>query len=141
VLWRISFSAAEKDIILRADGMAKATEEKTNRKAVLRLLKDDIEKFNRHRADDEKLLCSFHAKTVFLHCLEEIPRDDDWQDIRRCYVAALNMFVDFLTKGRMPHYFVNGVNLIDRTRMTSVQRDQLRQAIEHFTSIINENDS
>lgn len=132
-LWRISFSAAEKDIILSCDGSLKASDEKTNRKDVLRLLKDDIEQLNKEQVRDRKVLCSFHAKTVFLRCLDEFHRDSDWKNIRDRYVAALKMLVDCLERGHMSHYFISGVNLLDRSNVSAAQWNRV---VRYFSDVI-----
>jgi len=45
--WRLSFSAAEKEIVLHADGTFSSIDARTCRKDVLRLLKHDLVEFYR----------------------------------------------------------------------------------------------
>jgi Mab-21 protein len=135
-LWRISFSAPDKKIIMHADGTLKATEEKTCRKDVLRLLKSDIELFkNEHIVGDKDVLCSLHVKTILLRCLDDFRSDKDWTEVRDRYVGALHRFVACLESRVLPHYYVNSVNIIDGSRLSSAQWNKV---VNFFKDIIDE---
>lgn len=120
-LWRLSFSEAEKELILFADGKLhrRSATDKTYRKVILRLLKDDLSQL---KPVIGKALCSYHMKTIFLHCLDQVPSERCWTDqesnIRRRYVGALRLLVDHLKCRNIPHYFIGNVNLIDKTLLS-----------------------
>ena len=137
-LWRISFSAADKEIVTHADGTLKATDEKTCRKDVLRLLKSDVERFNKQQlVGDKDVLCSLHVKTILLGCLDEFRSDRDWIDVRDRYVGALHRFVACLESRVLPHYYVKSVNLIDGSLLSTAQ---WKKVVKYFKDIIHEFD-
>ena len=136
-MWRISFSAAEKEIILYSDGTLRSTSQVTHRKAVLRLLKDDVEQYNKGKSGDRKTLCSYHVKMAFLHYLDRVARDDDWTDeesnIRMRYVEAVKLLIEKLQEGNLPHYFMDKVNTLEESGLTKAE---LKRAIKYFNDII-----
>lgn len=136
-LWRVSFSEAEKNIILHADETMTDSRDRTCRKDVLRLLKDDLEEYNKRQASDKKALCSYHMKTAWLHYLDTTPSDGLWQtsNVRERYREAVELLLEYIDRREMPHYFVAGVNIIDEKRATAAE---WKRIIKHFETSIDE---
>jgi hypothetical protein len=135
--WRLSFSGAEKEIILHADGTHVRKHESTGssrvkstcRKDVLRLLKEDLVKFGRVH----KPISSYDLKTTFLHLLDEKPEDSDWatDKLINRYVDALAKVVDGIERETICHYFVNE-NLFD----TKLRQTDVTCVLNHFEKIL-----
>ena len=134
-LWRISFSAAEKEIILHSDGELKCTssDTKTHRKDVLRLLKDDVEQLNKNKLNygclPRKILNSYHVKTIFLHYLDRVVRDDEWNDeapnLRERYVEAVKFLIERVRERNLPHYFIDQTNLMEYLKDVDAARAEV----------------
>lgn len=136
-LWRLSFSEAEKEIILHADGTLQrgtATGE-TCRKTILRLLKDDLNQLK----NVGKALCSYHMKTIFLYYLDEVPDESKWANseliIRKHYVGALRLLIEHLKQRNIPHYFIRNVNLIIEALLSETKWNS---AVKYFANIVTE---
>jgi hypothetical protein len=116
--WRLSFTAAEKQIILHADGThakkrdssSSGSGKSTCRKDVLRLLKEDLNKFRRI----DPGISSYDLKTIFLHLLDDKPEGSDWatDKLINRYVDALAKVIDSIKRKTIRHYFVDE-NLFD----------------------------
>src|SRR5688572_5572496 len=107
IFWRISFSAAEKQLTLHADQSPSSDSASTCRKSVLRLLKGDLYEFKANNENNDAL-CSFHIKTTFLHLMDKVPDDAHWtKDLLLArYIDGLRMLIDALQKDEIRHYFI-----------------------------------
>jgi len=159
-LWRISFSAIEKSLILHADRALSST--LTVRKNVLRLLKMDLADLKKQRSwpragtraktgtgtddDDDLGFSSFHLKTILLLLMNNREwtlnftnlwrYDAHWSKdhLRERYVDALNMVVSCLEMGFIRHYFIEDENLLDLQEITERERKHI---IDHFQMLCN----
>jgi len=121
--WRLSFSTAEKEIILHADGKNSPSVEKTCRKDVLRLLKYDLFEFYSNNHFDDEMICSYYLKTLFLHLLEEQTDPKLWTGelLRFRYVDALSSIVSCIDKRHIEHYFIAGENILSENEIPERQ--------------------
>jgi len=119
ILWRISFSAAEKQLY-------KETGE--TYKSVHRLLKQDLHEFKKNNEQNDAL-CSFHIKTTFLHLMDKVPDDSEWTKDRLLdrYKDGLRMLIASLGKGEIKHYFIHRANLLDRQTSKKKQLKSVEQ--------------
>lgn len=133
ILWRISFSAAEKQLTLHADHedpsncSASAGKGQTFRKSVLRLLKSDLHEFKVNNENNDAL-CSFHIKTTFLHLIDKLPDASHWtkDQLLDRYTDGLRMLVESLQKREICHYFIRSANLLD------AQKGRQMKAVEQY---------
>jgi len=127
--WRLSFSAAEKVIILHADGKYSSSGARTCRKDVLRLLKDDLDEFYRNNHFADRTICSYYVKTILLRLLEEKTDPELWsKDCLRCrYVDALERTVSDLERGYIEHYFIAGDNILGDRHITDRELNAVEQ--------------
>ena len=105
VFWRLSFSGAEKKLLLHgAHG-----EEIGCRKQVLRLMKA----FRDHMKWVK--LTSYHLKTIMLYEYEAHPNPNDWSSecLSVRFIGFLNKLECHLRQANCPHYFIEGVNLLE----------------------------
>jgi len=134
--WRLSFSAAEKQIINHADGTYKKMKStgrpSTCRKDVLRLLKDDLSKFYDNNDFPEKNICSYFLKTIVLRLYEE-ERSWDAKHLLQRYVEALKKTVFSLEARFIEHYFIKHENLLAEKDIPGRELDMIKK---HFTSIL-----
>ena len=106
MLWRLSFSGAEKKLLLHgAQG-----EEIGCRRQVLRFMKAF-----RDRMEWVKLT-SYHLKTIMLHEYEAHPNPNDWSSecLSFRFISFLEKLEFHLWQANCPHYFIEGVNLLER---------------------------
>lgn len=139
ILWRISFSAAEKKLTLHADqdlsnDSASAGKGQTCRKSVIRLLKSDLDEFKVNNKSND-ILCSFHIKTTFLHLIDKVPNASDWtkDHLVKRYTDGLRMLVKSLQKGEICHYFIRNANLLDEHVGKKLKMKSLEQ---YFSSLL-----
>jgi len=127
--WRLSFSAAEKDIILLADGEFSSTRSRTCRKDVLRLLKNDLSEFYRNNRFADEKVCSYYIKTIFLHLLEETTQSELWALGRlRCrYADALQRTASAFERGYIEHYFIAGENILGEKHIPKKELAAVKQ--------------
>jgi len=127
--WRLSFSAAEKEIVLHADGKNSSTNDSTCRKDVLRLLKDDLVEFYRNNRFADEMVSSYCIKTIVLHLLEEHSESQKWasEQLRFRYVEALGRIVSGLERGYIEHYFVAGENILSEKDIPKSQLTAIKQ--------------
>jgi len=113
LLWRMSFSVAEKEIILHAD-LSRHDGVEICRKDLLRLLKNDLETYNKRKDRG-----SYHMKTLFFYTMASKPDDEWWIKNGPClgkrYIEALRALIYRLECRSMPHYFTRTVNLLQDT--------------------------
>ncbi|XP_048850123.1 cyclic GMP-AMP synthase [Brienomyrus brachyistius] len=114
--WRISFSHIEKQII-KVHGNNRTCCEKNAqkccRKQCLKLLKYLIERLKQLYPNDLKPLCSYHAKTVFLHTLSDRAEDQKWAQklLPECFLLLLENLQKHVHAASLPHFFVPDHNL------------------------------
>jgi len=130
--WRLSFSAAEKQIINHADGTLSPTRGPTCRKNVLRLLKDDLAKFYENNRLPQKNICSYFMKTIVLQLCEE---ERSWaaNDLRLRYVEALQKTVFCLDAKFIDHYFIEDENLLSEKDISDRELNMIK---EYFHGIL-----
>ena len=115
-MWRFGFNHAEKLIIKHADGTLSPGDIKTCRKAVLRLLKEDLEEAS--LAGDIQDMCSYFVKTTMLHEYDRLSERMHWErrprsnTLRVRYVDALESLIKSLEEKKIMHYFIPGENLL-----------------------------
>jgi len=81
-------------------------------------------------------LSNYHIKTLMLWTCELKPRSwwtDDVNLVRMC-VQLLHILAEWLTDGRVQHYFINNCNLIDNSFNVTNIRDQLMSIDETWIS-------
>lgn len=105
VFWRLSFSGAEKKLLLHgAHGETSGC-----RKQVLRMMKA----FRKDMQWNE--LTSYHLKTIMMYEYEAHPNPDDWSS--ECLSFRLIDFLTrlkcFLRQANCPHYFIKDMNLLE----------------------------
>jgi len=125
----LSFSGAEKEITLYADGKNSAAKFHTCRKDVLRLLKNDLFEFYRSNRFDDEMVCSYYIKTIFLHLLEERIQPKLWTSelLRLRYVEALSRTVSCLEDSYIEHYFISGENILSEKHIPEKQLDDIKR--------------
>jgi len=99
--------------MLYADGKNSSTNERTCRKDVLRLLKNDLNEFYRNTRCDDETVSSYYIKTIFLHLLEEQPQHWSSELIRVRYTDALSRIVSCFQRRFVEHYFIADENILD----------------------------
>ncbi len=117
--WRLSFSQAE---IILSNNM-------TN---VQKNCYKFINAIHNKELQNPKVLTTYHMKTVFLWILETFP-DSQWTEEttadRVCDI--LYEVLIFLTEGKLPHYFLPELNLLD-----GFSHDEIDSVTKKLTSII-----
>ena len=135
-LWRLSFSAAEKRLLLHADGLDTFSCNATCRKDVLRLLKQDLVVWQEEQKSST--ICSFFLKTTVLHLfdLDHLSRDSSWSqsDLRLRYLDALHLLVFYLQARYICHYFIEDENLLS---LQEHHWEELRRIEKYFKNQIN----
>ena len=132
-LWRLSFSAAEKKLLVSADGKH-ARGMTTCRKDILRLLKLDLSDFyEAGRKEEPHEFPSYNLKMLVLNVFEQQPDRKDWAKDKALlarYTDALRYWKTSIVERQLPHYFIAGENMLqdDGTR-----RSQL-PALEQWVS-------
>ncbi|XP_023687780.1 cyclic GMP-AMP synthase isoform X2 [Paramormyrops kingsleyae] len=114
--WRISFSHIEKEIIMNHGNNRTCCEKNASkccRKQCLKLLKCLFERLKKLYPNDLKPLCSYHAKTVFLHTLSVRVKDQQWAQklLPKCFLLLLGKLEEHVRDASLPHFFVPGHNL------------------------------
>lgn len=136
--WRLSFSAAEKEILKHADGIHSQSDSRTCRKDVLRLLKDDLATFYENNKLADKSICSYFIKTIVLHLLED--RRKSWadSDLLQRYVDGLQSTLDCLKDRNIEHYFIKGENLLDEKEISEENLNKIevyfRNKLTYYSS-------
>lgn len=113
-LWRLSFSAAEKKLLVSADGKH-APGLTTCRKDVLRLLKLDLADFYETRKDEPHEFPSYYLKMLMLNLFEKQPESKDWEKDKTLlarYTDALRYWKTSISERQLPHYFIAGENML-----------------------------
>ena len=139
-LWRLSFSAAEKGMLYRADGEF-ADGHRTCRKAVLRLLKTDLLDFyaDPTRQDAPQTFTSYHLKMIMLNLYDEFPRNAHWESdtmLLSRYWEALCYWKRILLDGNLPFYFEKGVNLMEELSVDAGAKSQMRDLLDHVSALV-----
>lgn len=82
-------------------------------KQCLKLLKCLFERLKQRYPKELKYLCSYHAKTLFLHTLSVRTGDQQWAQelLPRCFLLLLEKLEDHVRNASLPHFFVPGHNL------------------------------
>ncbi|XP_078533846.1 protein mab-21-like 3 [Lissotriton helveticus] len=102
--WRYSFSRIERVLLEKID------EDGGRRRDSLRILKKVRE--DQWKTKFEKVLMSYHLKTLLFWACEENPSPSDWQDLTKSFARLVDYLVLYLQKGNLPHYFLGSdVNL------------------------------
>lgn len=126
MFWRLSFSGAEKKLLL--DGAHGETS--GCRKQVLRMMKA----FRKDMQWNE--LTSYHLKTIMLYEYEAHPNPDDWSPE---YLSF--RLIDFLTRlgcylrlANCPHYFIKDMNLLEMVPLKKCS--ELAASVEEVTFLL-----
>ncbi|CAM9649211.1 unnamed protein product [Lampetra planeri] len=132
--WRISFSEVEKDIVLNHGNKNTCCEkgqEHCCRKECLKLLKWLLESFKKCTPRMRNNLCSYHAKTVWLHACADRPDDSNWNLKNRllCFINLLKDFAMAARKGILFHFFLPKYNLFDQKLVTGSSLKHLERAL------------
>ena len=132
-LWRLSFSAAEKELYVGADGKH-APHNETCRKDVLILLKLDLFDFYKTRKEEPHVFCSYYLKILMLNLYERLPNVMEWTKDKRLvrYMDALRYWKAVITNRQLPYYFIEGENMLQEVGK-SEEEAQLR-ALEEWVS-------
>lgn len=121
-LWRMSFSAAEKIIMLHTSDSSRSS----CRKEVMKLLKSDLQDFKNNIAylGGHLGVGSFQLKMAFFKLLDEQSDESFWshENLQSAYVWTLGRIIHCLKNERVNHYFVKTVNVIDRGAWTGKYR-------------------
>jgi len=132
--WRLSFSPAEKEIMLHADGTHQhkqrgSSSHVTCRKDVLRLLKEDLDKFYRNNKHHSVTVGSFYLKTTVLELFEKKHEDREWlkSHLSERYMEALGMVATGLESGKINHYFIEDENLLELCEYTESHLKELAE--------------
>ena len=134
LLWRYSFSAAEKKLF-RQDGH---DEESSCRKQVLRILKALRDVLHLEPVK------SYHLKTMFLYECEAYPLSSQWSSdhLGKRFMGLLQRLENCLRQSNCPHYFIKHLNLFKtfthkRCHDLAEKVHEIRlQPEEMFTSLI-----
>ena len=139
LLWRLSFSYAEKKIMRAADYSAVKSDVDTRRKDLVRLLKADVENWAKKcklsTKDLSPVVNSFVIKMTSLHMYEEFEYDDDWTEdnLARRHYQALNFLLDSLqpisgSPPKLSNYFLPSHNILEHLA-TKPDRTDLCQLV------------
>ncbi|XP_065258393.1 cyclic GMP-AMP synthase-like [Emys orbicularis] len=115
-VWRISFSHIEKEILNNHGNTKTCCESyhtKCCRKTCIRLLKSLFKDLKKDYPRQLSHLCSYYAKTSFLHTLTQWKEDTDWKpsDIACCFLRVLDDFIQHVENTNLPHFFIPNCNL------------------------------
>ncbi|KAI0231562.1 hypothetical protein LSAT2_018059 [Lamellibrachia satsuma] len=138
ILWRLSFSAAEKQIIYRADGLFAAGQQ-TCRKDVLRLMKTDLLNFYATQQGNPREFCSYYLKVLMLNLYDKIPSNAMWEKSTMLvprYVDALHYWQQILRERLLPYYFTRRENLLEQTGLVEGADSQLLALLGHVTTLL-----
>ena len=114
LLWRQSFSLKEKQLLQFMD-----RDDHGCRHELLRIVKTIV---NRERTSLGRLE-SYHLKTAFMHYIKE--KTDNWaggNSLGEHFVGFLGKLQAFLERGDLPHYWLQGVNLLDEIDQVVVRK-------------------
>lgn len=131
--WRLSFSYAEKELMLHADGQGRRNGDSiTCRKDILRLLKFHLAGCIAESKKERKLLkpmATYCLKTFMLNMYnEEGQRHDDvWKQTNRAdmFMSIISNFIDHVKQRNLQHHFLPEVNLF---------QDMLKRESDFITS-------
>ncbi|XP_078379100.1 cyclic GMP-AMP synthase-like receptor 3 [Oculina patagonica] len=104
LLWRQSFSLKEKSIVNKMD------KDHGRRHDLLRIVKTIV---NREPTSLGRLE-SYHLKTAFMHYIKETPCN--WtsrNSLGEHFVGYLEKLQRYLENGNLPHYWLDGVNILE----------------------------
>ena len=122
-LWRLSFSSAEKKLLVSADAKH-APDSTTHRKDVLKLLKLDLSDFYETRRDEPHEFLSYNLKMLMLNLYEKQPDSQLWGKslLLARYTDALRDWKTSIDERQLPHYFIEGENMLqdDGTRKSQL---------------------
>ncbi|KAI0215766.1 Cyclic GMP-AMP synthase [Lamellibrachia satsuma] len=140
ILWRLSFSAAEKSIIYRADGQF-AEGQQTCRKDVLRLMKTDLLGFyaKPNQQSKPQEFCSYYLKVLMLNLYDKIPSNTQWEKSTMLlprYVDALRYWQQILHERLLPYYFIRGENLLEQIGLVEGAKSQLLALHDYVTGLL-----
>lgn len=121
VLWRLSFSEAEKTILSEADlrftrESEKLSEEGQCRKNCMKLFKKIIILLKEKHPRIFTSISTYHAKTVALTVCSKKYSPNQWvsSKLGDRLIDMINFMIDALTKGTLNHYFLGkGYNLFN----------------------------
>ena len=117
VYWRISFSEAEKTLLSKA----------ASEKKYFRIAKVMFEA----KKEYLKPLTSYHLKTLFLNFRCQNPRaKSEDSNLGEGVVKFFVSLIIRLKEGRLPHFFVQRVDLL--SRMSQETRSHLAQRLDYF---------
>ncbi len=109
VEWRISFSLAE----------LKLSDEMTSEQKTCYTIFKAIYRVAFH---DSQILSSYIMKTVFLWCLERIPASQwTYEKVGERVLNLLDDLWHYIAEGRLPHYFMPEINLIEDLQQCEIQ--------------------
>ncbi len=144
-LWRLSFSEAEKELMLHADGLYRRGGERntpaTCRKDVLKILKSllsDCVKDLKSTVGPERktVMCSYMMKTLMMNMynMEEYRDDNMWRDNdegrRRMLKYACSELFTCLEQKHLTHHFLPDVNNFQN--MGSKERQLLLDVVQNI---------
>lgn len=106
--WRLSFSVAEKLLI------CSFTQTQLFCYALLKILFKEVIVGDSRREESDRLLCSYHLKTIVLWVSEDLP-NTEWHPMNlfSCFNKCLQRLMYFIEYRFLPHYFVQDYNLFD----------------------------
>ena len=138
-LWQMSFSQTEKRLLYHADGTLNGLEYCTCRKAVIKLLKNDLEQLNTQK--NLRFFKSYFVKTVVLNLFSDMPRDKQWEErhLVRRYCDALDYLVNCVACERVTHYVMTTLNVLEEVKnpanstVKKDTQDEKKYVLEHFT--------
>ncbi|XP_019407880.1 PREDICTED: cyclic GMP-AMP synthase-like [Crocodylus porosus] len=114
--WRISFSHIEKKILNNHGNTKTCCESygtKCCRKNCIRLLKSLISELKKQYPRQLSHVCSYYAKTSFLHTLTQVKDDSDWKPthVVYCFLRVLDDFIQHVENASLFHFFIPNCNL------------------------------
>lgn len=136
MLWRLSFSMAEKKLLLHADG-----KKGTCRKMVHKMLKNDIEKLKtelKEKKQELKTFCSYHIKNIMFWMFNRCPSDEQWKKnlFSLRYLQALVLMKMHVESGFVDHFFLPGDNLLKDMVTTGDGKRQQKILINYIDGIL-----
>ena len=137
-LWLMSFSQTEKRLLYHADGTLNKLESCTCRKAVIKLLKNDLAQLNTQK--DLRFFQSYFVKTVALNLFNKMPSDKQWErkHLLRRYRDALDYLVECVSCDCIPHSVMPNLNILEEVKNpanSKVKEDtqaEKKYVLEHF---------
>ncbi|XP_074852763.1 cyclic GMP-AMP synthase-like isoform X2 [Carettochelys insculpta] len=129
-VWRISFSHIEKEILINHGNTKTCCESSSTkccRKTCIRLLKSLIQDLKKDYPRQLSHLCSYYAKTSFLHTLTQWKEDSNWKfsDVACCFLRVMHDFIQHVEEASLAHFFIPNCNLF-----SSVPRRELKFLLE-----------